>query len=75
VEKQRAEFNRIGASKELSDRHDREIQAMTERFEEERERYSREYHDAKRIAQEIEQQQKQVLEPGLALDQGKKFSR
>jgi hypothetical protein len=56
--RQEAELNRLGLSKELSDRHSRQLAELTENFEEERERYTREYFEAKRLAKEIEERDK-----------------
>lgn len=72
--KQEAELKSLGASQALSDRHSQELAKLTEKFEEERERYASEYLEAKRLARELEQQDKgKALEPGV-LDFGKKFA-
>jgi hypothetical protein len=70
-DKQEAELKLLGPSKQLEDRHLQDRLKQTEKFAEERERYTREYHEAKRIAKELEQQEKQE---NLTLDQGQKFS-
>jgi hypothetical protein len=70
--KHETELNSLGPSKELSDRHREERNNQIKNFDEERERYILEYHDAKRIAQEMEQQEKQKT---LDLDPAKKLSR
>jgi hypothetical protein len=57
--KQEAELKSLGGSQALSERHDQELAKLTEKFEEERERHAREYHDAKRLARELEEQGKQ----------------
>jgi hypothetical protein len=41
-----AEIKRLGASKQLSDRHDQERENQTETLEEERGCHPREFHDA-----------------------------
>lgn len=48
--KQEAELKSLGPSEALSDRHSQELAKLTEKFEEEQERHSREYVEAKRLA-------------------------
>jgi len=73
-EKQEKEIAKVGRSDELAEKHRQEISSQEKSFEEEKKRYAHEYLEAKRLAQEMEQQEKgKALEPG-ALDLGKEFS-
>jgi len=70
--RQQQEVKNLGPSEQLDKRHSREVSDLTERFEKERERYTSEYNDAKRIAQEMKEEEKQEqLQP----TQDKKCSR
>jgi hypothetical protein len=52
--KQEAELKSLGPSQALSDRHDQELTKLTGKFQEERERRTREYQEARRIREELE---------------------
>lgn len=57
--KQEAELKSLGPSEALSDRHSQELAKLTEKFEEERERHTREYVEAKRLARGLKGRGKQ----------------
>ena len=59
--RQEAELKSLGPSKALSNRHSQEIAKLTEKFEEERERHTREYAEANRLAKELQYQKKRKI--------------
>jgi hypothetical protein len=64
-QKQEKELDRLGPSKELTDRHFQESKNQAEQFDKERGRYASEFLDARRIVQELDQREKEKsLEPG-----------
>jgi hypothetical protein len=56
--KQEAELKSLGPSQALSDRHDQELTKLTEKFQDERERRTREFHTASRIREELEKDER-----------------
>jgi len=71
-ERQEKEIATAGRSDELAEKHRLEISSQEKSFEEEKKRYASEFLEARRLARELEQQEKgKTLEPG-GLDFGKK---
>jgi len=71
-EKQEKEIATAGRSEALAEKHRLETAAQEKSFEEEKKRYASEFLEARRLARELEQQEKdKALEPG-GLDFGKK---
>lgn len=59
AEKQSAEQIRLGPSQQLADEHRRERESQIEAFASERARYIGEYHEGKRIAEDLEERERQ----------------
>ncbi|HXY78311.1 MAG TPA: hypothetical protein VEH47_05815 [Candidatus Acidoferrales bacterium] len=71
-ERQKKEIATVGRSDALAEKHRLETAAQEKSFEEEKKRYASEFLEARRLARELEQQEKdKALEPG-GLDFGKK---
>ena len=71
-ERQEKEIATAGPSNALAEKHRLEISSQEKSFEEEKKRYASEFLEARRLARELEQQEKdKALEPG-GLDFGKK---
>jgi hypothetical protein len=50
---QREELSRLGPSTQLEHRHARQIADLTEKFEKERDRYTREWQDAQKLREQL----------------------
>ena len=65
-----------GSMQELAQRHAQERQEQNRKFAEERERYASEYHEARRLQDELRDREKQeALERGEGLEDGPSLSR